>query len=136
MCIAVRVEPLFAAIKLPVTLPEVIKALEASPSCRKSQQKFLHPKCMDTAIKKARRGLGGNSTTQHCVIIAQAVLDESHLENIRQGIAINFFFESSLNTHLFSSIELTSEPADYFHTPQDVMTAPGQSNEPEDHASR
>ena len=62
------------------------------------------------------------------------MLNESHLENIRQDIAIKFFFLSSLNTHLFSSIELTSEPADYFHTHQDVMTGPCQSNEPEDQA--
>ena len=54
--------------------------------CRKSQQKFLHTKSTDIAIKHPNRGVGGNTQDQRCIILQQEMVDEEILLPFRQGM--------------------------------------------------
>ena len=69
-----------------LTVAKVEAALNASEQSRKSQQKFLQPDSTDTKICKARKGQGGNTTGQHCYIIALSAITVDDLTSIRQGI--------------------------------------------------
>ena len=144
-CIAIRVKPLLVAVNsLAVTTPlkELVKAFEASSDCRKSQQKFLHSRSTDITIKKARRGLGGNTSTQHCIIIAQRSLDQEDLDKIRQGMSTTCIQRAFMHVHACNTdsvvivlnalqihihAELSDEPE--FHTPLLIgATAAGETN--------
>jgi len=86
MCMAVRVSKVMALLpSTELSAPQVEAALNASPQCRRSQQKFLHPESTDTVICKARKGQGGNTAGQHCHIIAQSDITSQDLTSIRQG---------------------------------------------------
>ena len=65
-----------------------------SKQCKLSQtqQKFLHPLSKDTHICKSRKGQGENTTSQHCFVIAQSVLDADDLAAIREGMFHGFAF--------------------------------------------
>ena len=58
----------------------------SSSYCSRSQQKFLDPKSTDNTIKPSVRGVGGNQTTQRCIIIQQSKLGEDQISLICQGI--------------------------------------------------
>ena len=87
LCMAVRVTKLMSLLPgTELSAAEVEAALNATPQCRKSQQKFLHPDSVDTKICKARKGQGGNTAGQHCHIIAQSDIASQVLTSIRQGM--------------------------------------------------
>lgn len=103
VCLAVRVSSLLALLPDVETFNEDrLRQAFATLStwCRKSQQKFLNPKSTDITLNKGRRGLGGNTVTQHCFIISQEKIPQDAVCRIRQGIYIIFI----LNMHLCMSL--------------------------------
>ena len=90
-CLAVRVEDVLLLLgKEGVDNPllsrgAVETALAKSSSSSRSQQRFLKPSSTDTTLQKSRKGVGGNTTTERCFIVAQSHLDHNCLEAIREG---------------------------------------------------
>ncbi len=60
--------------------------------CRRSQQKFLHPRSVDQKIRKSSRGVGGNTALQRCIIVQQTHLDGGHLAQIHSMLCLNTIF--------------------------------------------
>ena len=96
MCTAIRVRQLIEVLKdagmssRSVTKEEVEAELLSRGGNRRSQQKFLHPKSSESKIKAAIKGVGGNTTTERCIIVSQSLgmLNLDHLDKIRKGIHI------------------------------------------------
>ncbi len=86
-CMAVRVAKLCTILGSQLSSHNVEAAMCAKTNVsRKYQQKFLNPQSTDMNICKGRKGQGGNTTSQHCYIIAQSCIDKDHLDAIRKGI--------------------------------------------------
>ena len=94
MCTAIRVWHLIDVLKdagmscRSVTKEEVEAELLSCGDNRRSQQKFLHPKSSDSKLHAAVKGVGGNTTTERCIIISQSLgtLNLDHLDKIRKGL--------------------------------------------------
>ena len=87
-CLAVRVGDVLnnlksVGVETTLACADVETDLLKHSRCRKSQQKFLHTKSTDIAIK---RGVGGNTQNQRCIILQQEMVDEEILLPIRQGM--------------------------------------------------
>lgn len=91
MCIAVRIKDVIQLLcedgmnRSSLTKSTIEAEMLSTSYCSKSQQKFMDPKSTDTTIKPSVRGLGGNQTTQRCIIIQQSMLDEEQVDLIRRG---------------------------------------------------
>ena len=92
-CLAVRVEEVLLFLGKEgvnnslLSRVAVEAALAKSTSSSRSQQRFLRPSSTDTSLQKSRKGVGGNTTTERCFIIAQTYLDHHSLEAIREGVS-------------------------------------------------
>ena len=59
--------------------------LVSTGKARRSQQKFLHPKSNDEEVHASSKEVGGNTTNQRCIILQQTMIDQEHLNTIREG---------------------------------------------------
>ena len=78
MCIAVRIK-------------DVIQLLcEDGMNCSSLTKSTIEAEMLrtETTIKPSVRGLGGNQTTQRCIIIQQSMLDAEQVDLIRRGASI------------------------------------------------
>lgn len=69
-----------------ITREKVEAHMIASKHCKRAQQKFLDPHSQEEAIKRATKGVGGNTTTQRCFIVQQASVNAEHVLKIQQGL--------------------------------------------------
>ena len=69
-----------------ITKEKVEAQMIASKHCKRAQQKFLDPHSQEDTIKRATKGVGGNTTNQRCFIVEQASVNAEHVKKIQQGL--------------------------------------------------
>lgn len=93
-CIALRTAEVLQLVQ-PAGIGISKAALEgqllSTGKARRSQQKFLNPKSSDAEVQLSSQGVGGNTANQRCIILQQTIIDQEHLNTIREGMLFTMY---------------------------------------------